>query len=303
MADDYYKILGVEKTASAEELKKAYRKLAMKHHPDHSSGNKASEEKFKKINEAYAVLSDKEKRKQYDTFGSAGFQQRYSQEDIFRGFNLNDIFKEFGFGGGDFFSGMGGKRYAQGGANPFGGFSGRRQAPVKGSDLTYDLVLNLSEVMNGATRTVSLNFGRESKTITIKIPKGMTAGKKLRIPGKGEAGSTGNEPGDLYIRATAVADELFRIEGNDVHITKPVKLSESLLGTSLLVPTPAGKEISIKIPPGTKHKTKMRITGQGIPYMNEKRKGDLYVNIDITFPSELTEAQRKIIEQLAENGL
>ena len=129
MAEDYYQILGVKKDASRDEIKKAYRKLAMKYHPDHSKGDKAAEEKFKKISEAYAVLSDKEKRKEYDTFGSEGFRQRFSQEDIFRGFDFGDIFREFGFGGGDSFSGRaGGRRFNFGGGSGFN-FGGGQQQP------------------------------------------------------------------------------------------------------------------------------------------------------------------------------
>jgi curved DNA-binding protein len=304
MSEDYYKSLGVAKTATPEEIKKAYRKLAMKYHPDHSKGDKAAEEKFKKISEAYAVLSDKEKRKQYDTFGSAGFQQRYSQEDILKGFNLNDILKEFGFGGGDFFGGRGGgRRFTQAGGSPFEGFSGRRPMAAKGSDLVYDLTLALLDVMNGATKTIAVNRGGGTETLTVKIPKGLVAGKKLRLPGKGGISAGGGPSGDLFIRVAAVSDGTFQLEGHDAHIHKKIRLSEAMLGTSLLIPTPDGREFNMKIPPGTKHKTKMRIAGQGIPFMKEKKRGDLYVNIDVDFPSDLTENQRKLLEELARTGL
>ena len=305
MSDDYYKTLGVNKKATPEEIKKAYRKMAMKYHPDHAQGDKSAEEKFKKVNEAYAVLSDKEKRQQYDTFGSAGFQQRYSQEDIFRGFDLNDILKEFGFGGGGgMFSGFGGQRgYKKQAGGPFGGFSQRRQAPVKGSDLTYDLNLTLSEVMNGSSKTLSLKHGTEPKTLTVKIPKGMVSGKKLRLAGKGEPSPTGGPPGDLYIRSAAVYDSVFRLEGNDAYIDKKIKISDALLGTQLQVPTPDGTSISMKIPPGTKHKTKMRLAGKGAPFMKENRRGDLYIMIEVEFPAELTDKQKELLEKLKDTGL
>ena len=192
MAEDYYQALGVGRNASDEEIKKAYRKLAMKYHPDHTKGDKAAEDKFKEISEAYAVLSDKEKRKQYDTFGSEGFSQRFSQEDIFRGFDLNDILKEFGVGGRG-----GGMRFSFGSGSPFGNFSGRQPQQVKGSDLVYELPLTLQEVITGASKTVSFNHKGRSEKVSVKIPKGMMTGKKLRLAGKGEPSPYGGPPGDF----------------------------------------------------------------------------------------------------------
>ena len=292
---DYYEILGVGKTASDDEIKKAYRKLAMKYHPDHTKGDKNAEEKFKKISEAYAVLSDKEKRKQYDTYGSADFQQRFSQEDIFRGFDFGDILKEFGFGGRGFSFG--------GGGHSFGNFGKRRQAPIKGSDLVYDIPLALKEVMDGATKTINLKHKDTSNTLTVKIPKGMITGKKIRLPGKGEASPYGGPPGDLYIRSNVIADPVFRLEGHDVHITREIKITESIMGTSIQIPTPEGRELNMKIPPGTKHKTKMRLAGHGLPKMKGEARGDLYITLDVTVPKTLTEEQQKLIERLAQTGL
>ena len=303
MPEDYYKVLGVDKKATPEEIKKAYRKMAMKYHPDHTQGDKIAEEKFKKVNEAYAVLSDKEKRQQYDTFGSAGFQQRYTQEDIFRGFDLNDILKEFGFGGsgGGMFGG--GRGFRKQPSGHFGGFSQRRQAPVKGSDLTYDINLTLSEVMNGSSKTLSLKHGTEPKTLTVKIPKGMISGKKLRLVGKGDPSPTGGPSGDLYIRSAAVHDSVFSLEGTNAYIEKKIKISDALLGTQIQVPTPDGTSINMKIPPGTKHKTKMRLAGKGVPDMKGNRKGDLYIIIDVEFPVELTDKQKELLEKLKKTGL
>ena len=168
---DYYEVLGVKKDSSAQEIKKAYRKMAMKYHPDRNKGNKEAEEQFKKISEAYAVLSDPEKRKQYDTYGDTGFQQRYSQEDIFRGFDLGDILKEFGLGG----MGGGGFRASSGQGSPFetfffqsGGPGGGRatyhspgqQQAVKGSDLSYELAVSLEEMLTGSEKTIPLRFPR-----------------------------------------------------------------------------------------------------------------------------------------------
>ena len=299
---DYYKILGVNKNASDEELKKAYRKLAMKYHPDHTKGDKNAEEKFKKISEAYAVLSDKEKRKQYDTFGSTGFQQRYSQEDIFRGFDFGDIFREFGFGGAGPFGG-GGMKFSFGSESPFGGFQRQQQAQTKGSDLVYELPLTLQEVATGTSKTVSFQHQGRSEQITVKIPKGMISGKKLRVAGKGEPSPYGGSRGDLYIQAKVLKDPVYEVKGHNLFIKKEIKLSEAILGSNISVPTLNSKELSLKIPPGTKHKTKMRLSGHGLPRMHGKGQGDLYVHIYVIMPKKLTKNQKKLIEQLAETGL
>ena len=305
MADkDYYKILGVKKSASDKEIKKAYRKLAMKFHPDHTKGDKTAEEKFKKISEAYAVLSDKEKRRQYDTFGSDGFQQRFSQEDIFRGFDFSDILKEFGFGGGSSFTSSGrGTRFSFGGDSPFNGYQRQQQAPPKGSDLVYEMPLTLEEVTEGASKTVSFQHQGRTEKITVKIPKGMISGKKLRIAGKGETSSYGGLSGDLYIQTQVLKHPVYKVKGYDLYIDKEIRISEAILGSNITVPSLSGKELNLKIPPGTKHKTKMRLSGHGLPQMRDKGQGDLYVRIHVNTPKKLSKEQKKLIEQLAKTGL
>ena len=192
---EYYQVLGVAKTATADEIKKAYRKLALKYHPDKNQGNKEAEEQFKEISEAYAVLSDPEKRKQYDTFGSDGFRQRYSQEDIFRNFDLNDILRQFGFGGGfrsaravsaqraarpliTIFgqSGMRGGGCSGGGCGP---------QPVKGNDLTYELTVTLEEVLHGAEKTINLRQNGQMQNVSVKVPKGIETASDCGCPEKG----------------------------------------------------------------------------------------------------------------------
>ena len=300
---DYYKILGVNKTASANELKKAYRKLAMKYHPDRTKGDKSAEETFKKISEAYAVLSDKEKRKQYDTFGSAGFQQRYSQEDIFKGFDFESILGELFGGSGRVGGGGRGMRFSFDGGSPFGSYQRQQQAHPKGSDLEYELSLTLEEVAAGTQKIVSFQHKGRSEKITVKIPKGMISGKKLRIAGKGEPSPYGGPAGDLYIKSKVLNNPVYDVRSQDLYINRDIKLSEAILGTNISIPTLSGKELKLKIPAGTKHKTKMRLSGHGLPHMHGKGQGHLYVRIHVNMPKRLTKKQKGLIEQLAATGL
>jgi curved DNA-binding protein len=304
MSEDYYKMLGVKKDASEAEIKKAYRKLAMKYHPDHAKGDKSAEEKFKKISEAYAVLSDKEKRKEYDTFGSEGFRQRFTQEDIFRGFDFGDIFREFGFGGGDFFSGRGkGARFTFGNASPFGTGGRQSQAQIKGSDLIYELPLTLQEVASGTSKVVTFQHQGRSENLTVKIPKGLITGKKLRLTGKGNPSPYGGPPGDLYIQSKVLDDPLFSMEEYDLYLNREIKLSEAILGTTISVPTIDAKQLSLKIPPGTKPGTKMRLLGHGLPAMKGNKRGDLFVRVNVIIPKQLNSEQKKLVEELAAAGL
>jgi len=291
---DYYKLLGVDKSASDKEIKTAYRKLAMKFHPDQTKGDKTAEEKFKKVSEAYAVLSDPEKRKQYDTFGSNGFHQRFSQDDIFKGFDFNDILREFGLGGGQ------GARFSFGSRGIFGN---QRTARQKGSDLIYELPITLQEVATGTEKIVSFQHQGGSEKITVKIPKGMISGKKLRLSGKGDPGHFGGPQGDLYIKTKVLKDPVFSSENYDLYVDRTIKLSEAVLGADISVPTLEGGELNLKIPPGIKHGTKLRLPKQGLPHMKGASRGHMYIRIQIAIPKELTEDQRELIEKLAASGM
>ena len=303
MAEDYYKLLGVARNASEAEIKKAYRKLAMKYHPDHAKGDRSAEEKFKKLSEAYAVLSDKQKRQEYDTFGSEGFQQRFSQEDIFRGFNINDILREFGFGGGDFYSKGGGPgaRYTYTSGSPFGGRV--HQQPMRGEDLVYEMPLTLYEAAFGASKDISIQTQGAPERVTVKIPKGMAGGQKLRLAGKGRPGPFGGPRGDLYIQAVLLEDPVFSVEGQDLTTHREIKLSEALLGTTVSVPALDGKQYNLKVPPGTKSGTRLRLPGHGLPAMKGGKKGDLFVRIHVDIPRQLTAEQKRLVEKLAATGL
>ncbi len=303
---DYYQKLGVEKTASAAEIKKAFRKIAVKYHPDKNPDDKAAEDKFKEANEAYAVLSDAEKKQQYDTYGEAGFSQRYSQEDIFKGSNLGDIFKEFGmnFGGGGFQQGGGGSpfdSFFSGGGGCSGGGCGSRQAPVpKGQDSTMDLWVTLEEVATGTERTVAAH-GNER--VSVKIPKGIEAGKKLRLTGKGQPSPQGGQPGNLYLRVNIQPHADFERKDTNLIVKRPVTFSEAALGTTISVPTLDGTELNVKIPAGMQAKSKLRLKGKGLPIPKSSENGDILVQIIVNIPKELSEEQTKIIEELQEAGL
>lgn len=300
-AEDYYKELGVAKTASQEEIKKAYRKLAVKYHPDKNKGDKASEEKFKKISEAYAVLSDTEKRKQYDTYGSTDFHQKYSQEDIFKNFDFSNIFRDLGFDTG---FGAGGFNFG-GRGRGFRGSTHRfsHGAPEKGSDITYELSLTPLEVFQGTEKTINLSSGGRNEQVNVKIPKGMITGKKIRLTGKGEKSLHGGPDGDIYIVSKVIPDSKFDTEEYDIISTYEIKLTEAITGTKINIATIDGREICIKIPQGTQHKTKMRLPGLGIPHMKGGGKGDMYVVINVKMPKNLTPDQEKLLMDLAKTGL
>lgn len=311
---DYYKLLGVEKSASPEEIKKAYRKLALKHHPDRNKGNKEAEEQFKKISEAYAVLSDKEKRQQYDTVGSAGFQQRYSQEDIFRNADLGDILREFGinFGGGRTTfrsSGMGGgfeEMFRQPGA---GGRAGqgfqdfRQQQQAKGNDLSLELPITLSEVLTGAEKTISLGRGAEAEKVSVKIPAGIETGKKLRISGKGSPSPMGGPPGDLYLLIRVEPHPTFTREGSHLTMDLQIPYSSAVFGAEVAVPTLEGKQLKVKVPPGCQPQAKLRLRKHGLPDSPGGARGDLLVKILVAVPKDLSEEQNDLLEKLKESGL
>lgn len=321
---DYYEILGVKKNAAAKEIKKAYRKLALKYHPDRNQNSKEAEEKFKEISEAYAVVSDKDKRAQYDRFGAAGFHQRFSQEDIFRGFDIGDLFKDLGFGSSDIFTTIFGKgsRYQTrtggfGYATPhqsgpgsnfetmFGGEEGFRSpqtGPVKGNDVIVPLQLTLRETASGTKKNVSYQIQGQTKEVTVKTPPGISSGKKLRLAGKGSPSPFGAPPGDLYLKVEVLDDPIFQRDGDDLQVEKKIKFTEAVLGTTIEVPTLEGNK-TIKVPPGTQANTKIRLKGYGIPKMDGKGKGNLYVKITIDVPKVLTKEQREYIKKLTEEGL
>lgn len=302
MADneDYYKILGVRRQATSKEIKKTYRSLAIKYHPDKNKDDKNAEEKFKKISEAYAVLSDPEKREQYDTFGHAGFQQQYSREDIFKGFNPGDWFKESGFGR-QSFGGTGG-----GMEDIFGGFgrqSQRRPVHRRGDNISYDLHVSLAESIFGAERLVAFNKDDGVAKITVKIPPGIQSGKKLRLAGKGHPSPAGGPPGDLLVAIHVTPHPEFKRQGYNLVRDVNILPSEAILGTTVKVETLDGSVLNLKVPPGTKSHTRLRVKGYGVPRSKGGGRGDLFARLIINFPETLTERQKELVQALAEEGL
>jgi curved DNA-binding protein len=299
---DYYETLGLKKGATPEEIKKAYRKLAIKYHPDKNPGDKKAEDRFKEINEAYAVLSDPQKKAQYDQFGSADFHQRFSQEDIFRGFNANDIFREFGLGSDDVFSrifGMGG-----GGGFRQGGFGGGYGGGMsrKGSDFEMELAISFQEAFSGGDKRVSFSREGRSEEISVKIPAGVDSGARLRLAGKGGSGIGGGPAGDLFLDIVVRPDGHFTREGDDIISPQQIPFSLACLGGSLDVQTLDGTK-RIKVPAGIGTGTKIRLKGLGFPRMGKNGRGDLYVLIGVSVPQHLTPRQRELVEELAREGL
>lgn len=307
---DYYKILGIPKTASEEEIKKAYRRLAMKHHPDRNKGDKASEARFKEISEAYAVLSNAEKRKQYDRFGAEGFERRYSQEDIFRDFDLGSIFKEFGFGGGrgrgstifsQAFGGTGQDRHRGSPfESPFRGYGGPQ--PARGRDLVYEMSMTLEEASATTQKTVTYQDDGRQQSVSVKVPAGISTGKKLRLPGKGQAGLHGGPAGDLFVQVRVLDHPLFQREGDDLLLERKIRFSETLSGTEIDVPTIQQKTLRLKIPPGTQCNAKFRMKGYGMPHMDGSGHGDALVQITVAVPEKLNRKQKALLKEMEEAG-
>lgn len=310
---DYYKILEVTKSADTDEIKKAYRKLAFKYHPDKNDGDKSAEAKFKEISEAYAVLSDSEKRKQYDTYGSTGFRQRYSQEDIFRGVDINDILRQFGFGTSGFSSS--GFRNSKGGGGHHGfnsffqqnssgsGGCGTCGQPAKGQDLTYQLTVTLEDVLNGADRQLTLRKNGNTENVSVKIPRGIEEGKKLRLKGKGGEAPMGGVPGDLYLKVQLEPHRQYERNGEDLILSRHIPYSDACLGAKIEVESLNGKKFVVNVPSGTNGDLRLRIKGQGLPSGPIGGHGDLYVKIRVDVPKSLTDEQKTLITSLRDIGL
>ena len=348
---DYYEVLGVDKGASADQIKSAYRKQAIKHHPDKNKGDKSAEDKFKEASEAYHVLSNSERKQNYDNFGHAAFENGGGGRGGFGNFDFSnhfsDIFEDF-FGEG------------------FGG-SGRksRRSNNRGSDLRYDLSITLEEAYAGKKQDIKFSTSEKcdtcsgsgskpghdvgscsmcgghgqvrssqgfftvqqtcpqcsgsgevitnpcgscggqgkkqaSKRLSVTIPKGVDDGTRIRLAGKGEAGSRGAGNGDLYLFINVYSHELFKRSDENLFFECPISIADAALGTSIEIPTIDGGKAKIKIPSGTQSGKQFRLKGKGMPYMRGSGTGDLYVQVNTEVPVSLNKEQKELLEKFRE---
>lgn len=297
MASNYYEILDVDKSASEADIKKAYRKLAFQYHPDRNPDDKEAESKFKEVNEAYAVLSDPQKRKQYDMFGDQKFHQQYSTEDIFRGTDFGSIFEEFGLGNNFFASFFGG-------GGGFGGAGrGFQQGPMKGQDVEYPIQIGFVDAYRGTERRVQFSLSDGTRRdLTVRIPAGINSGAKLRVSGRGAPSRTGGPEGDLFVVVEVADHPNYTRKGDDIEGPLRLKVSEAFLGCSKEVETLEGTK-RIKVPAGVRAGTRIRLRGLGFPKPSGSGRGDWYAVVDLEIPKELSPEQREAVESLQHAGL
>jgi len=299
---DYYKILGVNRSASGDDIKKAYRRLARKYHPDVNPGDKTAAEHFKSINEAYQVVGDVEKRSKYDQFGAdwekyGSFDEAVRRTGTTRSNSSAAAGFDFaGFGGfSDFFETLFGAAPATA-ARPGGPVRRRRSA-----DIEHDIDIKLSEVMSGSTRVLNLRIpdvdgNVRNRRLEVKIPPGVREGSRIRIAGEGGHKDDGLR-GDLFLQVRVSPENGFERRGNDVVTDLSINLSESLLGSNAVVTNLDGASLTVKIPPETAEGSVLRLRGQGLPALNGSDRGDLLVRIGITLPRNLNPEERQLIYQ------
>jgi DnaJ-class molecular chaperone len=310
MAKNPYETLGLKRDASDDEIQKAYRKLARKYHPDMNPDDATAKTKFQEVQSAFEILSDAEKRKRFDQFGTAdpqyapggggpgGPRWSYSSGPQTNPYDLNDL---FGVGGDD--EGAGGfadlfKQFRRGGGGGVGG--GRRSAPAsRGGDLKHEMTVPFATTVRGGEAAVSVQRADGNlETITIKIPAGIDDGKRIRVRGQGEPGEGGAPAGDILVTIRTSPHPFFRRTGNRLDVRVPVTLAEAAQGAKIDVPTPWGT-ITLSIPPGTSSGRRLRIKGHGIrPKTGDP--GDLFAEIQITLPAELTEEERKTLAEISD---
>lgn len=298
---DYYKILEVDKNADTKTIKKAYKKLARKYHPDLNPNDEESKRKFQQINEAHAVLSDPEKREKYDKYGkdwehaeafeeAARQQQQYRRPGGGQQYRRSQSYGDFSeedFS--DFFNSM------FGGGGGFGSFR-QGSARFRGQDLKAELTLNISDVYRTQKQTLNLN----GKNIRLTIPAGVSDGQEIKIKGHGSPGVNGGPNGDLYIKFNLINETPFQRDGDDLHLRKEIDLYTAVLGGPILVETFDGSKVKLNVKAGTQSGTKVKLSGKGFPvYKKEGKFGDLILTFQITIPTHLSGEEKKLFENLA----
>lgn len=284
---DYYEVLGVPKNASDDEIKKAYRKLAIKYHPDKNPGDKEAEEKFKEINEAHDVLSDKQKRARYDQFGHAGVGGNAGGNPFGNGGspfgNFNGQSFNFDFGGGfdDILSNLFG----------FGGGAGARR-PRRGADLQTSVTLTFEEAIFGTTKEVDIN----GESIKLKIPEGIDDGMSIRLRGKGGEAPDGGEKGDLYVRIRVKPHKHLTREGNIILSEERISMVDAALGCEIEVETVDGN-VTMKVPAGTQSGTPFKLSGHGVPFRADGDRGPHIVTVIVETPKNLSKRQKELLEE------
>lgn len=310
---DYYKVLGVSKDADEKEIRKAYRKLARKWHPDQNPGDAKAEAKFKEIGEAFAVLNDKEQRERYDAVrqmasgghrfapggGGGGFEDMFGgmygapggggpnvQFSSGGGGGFEDILSGlFGGGGGGGFGGFGGGGFP-------GGFGGGRPQPQKGADLTTSTKLTFKQAYDGET----LTFNLDGRNMKVRIPAGVRNGQKIRLAGKGQPGINGGPAGDLVVKVEVASDPTYSMDGDRLRVKLPISYPEAALGAKVSVPLPDGTEVQVQVPAATSSGAVLRLRGKGVKKGNKR--GDVLVDLRIVTPKKLSDAEREAVEAL-----
>ena len=313
---NYYEVLGLQKTATESEIKKAFRKLAKKYHPDTNSGNKEAEQKFKEINDAYNVLSDPKKKELYDKYGDIGLQEgfdpnmyQYYQSDngqtggyreySFNGGDFSDILKDlFAGAASDTSSSNFNRDFGNGFGFNFNNFQQDYKRPRSGNDIISDITLTFEEAVFGCNKTVRLQLeNTEESLLEVTVPAGINENQKIKLSGKGFLGINGGKPGDLYLTVHILPKKGYERKGNDIYIEHEIPFVTAVLGGEITVPTLKGNVVC-KIKEGTKCGTKIRLKGKGVVSMKDNTKyGDEYIVVKIQVPRNLTEAQKgKLLE-------
>jgi molecular chaperone DnaJ len=327
---DYYKTLGISRTATEKEIKAAYRRLARQYHPDVNPGSKSSEEKFKEMNEAHEVLSDPEKRKKYDQYGDKWqYADQYAQatreQSAAGGWNFNQEpggAQSYNFEEGNLDSIFGDILGGRTGS----GFKRRTTRARRGEDIEYPIDVTLEEAYSGTLRNISMQSeaactacrgtGRiqnlpcsvcrgagaapQVKRLEVKIPAGVNSGSRVRIAGKGQPGQSGAVAGDLYLVISVQPHSLFERKEDDLYVDIPVPLTTAILGGEVQVPTLKGTKLALRIPPETQNERLFRLTGQGMPHLGDTVRGDLLAAVKVLLPSELSAQEKELFKKLKE---